>query len=191
VSAVDGTGTERWRTEVADRSETAPLVTAGHVVVTGCRAVHVLDAASGRLVLSTEELDDAVGIAGGMVWGRDAGDADGPGRGVRGVPLDGSQRGRSIIHEGGRDGSAGDFGRTFTIEGDLLVGTHGDVLSVQPAAGGPDRWVQLPVRPDQRVVVVDGLAVAAAGDGPRPATGRSSASTSTRCGWPGGSCPSR
>jgi outer membrane protein assembly factor BamB len=157
VSAVDGrTGAERWRTEVADRSETAPLVTGDHVVVTGCRAVHVLDAATGRVVLSTEQVEDAVGIAGGMVWGRDAGDEDGPGRGVRGVPLSGTG-GRSITHASGR---------TFTVSGDSLVGTHGDVLSVHPATGGPDRWVQLPVRPTERVVMVgDRLAVAASSDG--------------------------
>lgn len=165
VSAVDDTGAERWRTEVADRSGTAPLVTGDHVVVTGCRAVHVLDAATGRLVLSTEEVEDAVGIAGGMVWGRDAGDGDGPGRGVRGVPLSGTG-GQSIIHAGGRDGEGGDFGRTFTVAGDRLVGSHGDVLSVRSARGGPDEWVQLPVRPTERVVVVgDRLAVAASSDG--------------------------
>ncbi|MDF2144110.1 PQQ-binding-like beta-propeller repeat protein [Knoellia sp. p5-6-4] len=165
VSAVDDSGAERWRTELVDRSETAPLVTGDHVVVTGCRAVHVLDAATGRVVLSTEEVADAVGVAGGMVWGRDAGDEDGPGRGVRGVPLSGTG-GQGITHAGGRDGETGDFGRTFTVSGDRLVGTHGDVLSVHPANGGPDRWVQLPVRPSQRVVMVgDRLAVAASSDG--------------------------
>ena len=165
VSAVDEAGAERWRTEVADRSETAPLVTGDHVVVTGCRAVHVLDATSGRVVLSTDEIADAVGVAGGMVWGRDAGEQDRPGRGVRGVPLAGTG-GRSIQHAGGSRGESGDFGRTFVVSGDRLVGTHGDVLSVYPAAGGPDRWVQLPVRPTERVVVAeDRLAVAAASDG--------------------------
>ena len=165
VSAVDEGGAERWRTEVADRSETAPLVTGDHVVVTGCRAVHVLDATSGRVVLSTDEIADAVGVAAGMVWGRDAGEQDRPGRGVRGVPLAGTG-GRSIQHAGGSRGESGDFGRTFMVSGDRLVGTHGDVLSVYPAAGGPDRWVQLPVRPTERVVVAeDRLAVAAASDG--------------------------
>jgi hypothetical protein len=165
VSAVDDTGVERWRTEVADRSETPPLVTADHVVVTGCRAVHVLDASTGRLVLSTEKITDAVGLAGGMVWGRDAGDEDGRGQGVKGVPLGGTG-GRSIQHDGGTDGEAGDFGRTFTVAGDRLVGSHGDVLSVHPAAGGAGEWVQLPIRPTEQVVVVDDrLAVTAASDG--------------------------
>lgn len=165
VSAVDDTGAERWRTDVADRSETAPLVTGDHVVVTGCRAVHVLDAATGRIVLSTEEIADAVGISGGMVWGGDAGEQDRPGRGVRGVPLAGTG-GRSIHHAGGSQGESGDFARTFAIAGDRVVGTHGDVLSVYPAAGGPDRSVQLPIRPTERLVVVgDRLAVAAASDG--------------------------
>ena len=82
VSAVDEAGAERWRTEVAD----APRPLPGHrdhMVVTGCRAVHVLDATSGRVVLSTDEIADAVGVAGGMVWGGDAGEQDRPGRGVR------------------------------------------------------------------------------------------------------------
>jgi outer membrane protein assembly factor BamB len=166
VSAVDETGAERWRTEVADRSETAPLVTGDHVVVTGCRAVHVLDAATGRQVLSTEELEDAVGIADGLVWGRDAADEDHPGRDVRGVTLDGGPGGQSIAHVGGSNGEAGDFGRTFTVSGDRLVGSHGDVLSVRPAGGGPDRWVQLPVRPSTRFVPVgDDRAVTASRDG--------------------------
>ncbi len=165
VSAVDDTGAERWRTEVADRSETTPLVTGDHVVVTGCRAVHVLDAATGRLLLSTDKLEDAVGIADGMVWGRDAGDEDHPGRGVRGVPLSGTG-GQSITHAGGSNGEAGDFGRTFTVSGDRLVGSHGDVLSVRPAGGGPDRWVQLPVRPSVRFVPVgEDRAVTASRDG--------------------------
>jgi outer membrane protein assembly factor BamB len=166
VSAVDATGTERWRTEVADRSETPPLVTDGHVVVTGCRAVHVLDAASGRLVLSTKDLKDAVGIAGGLVWGRDAADQDHPGRDVRGVTLDGGPGGQSIAFVGGSNGEAGDFGRTFAVSGDQLGGSHGDELSVQPAAGGPGRSVQLPVRPNTRFMPVDGdLAVTASRDG--------------------------
>ena len=105
------------------------------------------------------------GSRAGWSGGRDAGEQDRPGRGVRGVPLAGTG-GRSIQHAGGSRGESGDFGRTFVVSGDRLVGTHGDVLSVHPAAGGPDRWVQLPVRPTERVVVVeDRLAVVAASDG--------------------------
>ena len=135
------------------------------MVVDGCRAVHVLDAATGRVVLSTEEIADAVGVSGGMVWGGDAPEDGRAGQGVRGVPLDG-RGGRSIHHAGGSPGESGDFGRTFVVSRDRLVGTHGDVLSVYPAAGGPDRSVQLPIRPTERVVVVeDRVAVAAASDG--------------------------
>lgn len=163
VSAVDHTGAERWRTEVADRSETAPLLTGDHVVVTGCRAVHVLDAATGRLVLSTEELEDSEGIGDGLVWGRSA---EHPGLEVRGVTLSGGPGGQNLGYAGGTKGEAGDFGRTFTVSGHRLVGSHGDELSVRPAAGGLDQRIQLPVRPTTRFVTVGGdLAVAASRDG--------------------------
>ena len=166
VSAVDATGAERWRTEVDDRSETPPLVSGDHVVVTGCKAVHVLDAATGRQVLTTADLKDAVGIAGGLVWGRDAADKDDPGRDVRGVPLTGGPGGQGIAFAGGTSGESSDFGSTFAVSGDRLVGSHGDVVSVFPAAGGPERSVQLPVRPKTRFVPVDhDLAVTASRDG--------------------------
>ncbi|SER71928.1 PQQ-like domain-containing protein [Pedococcus cremeus] len=163
VSAVDAKGTERWRTEVADRSDTAPLVTGDHVVVTGCKGVHVLDAATGRVVLSTKELEDAVGVAGGKVWGRGAAH---PGRDVRGVTLDRGPGGQIIGQDSGGNGEAGDFGRTVAVSGDRLVGSRGDILSVYPASGGPDQWIQLPVRPTTRFVPVgEDRAVTASRDG--------------------------
>ena len=165
VAALDAQGSERWRTPLSDRSTEPPLVSGDYVLVDGCRAVHVLDAATGRLLLSTEEISDTVGVAGGFVWGADAPDDGRAGQGVRGEPLDG-RGGRSIHHAGGSPGESGDFRRTFVVSRDRLVGTHGDVLSVYPAAGGPDRSVQLPIRPTERVVVVeDRVAVAAASDG--------------------------
>ena len=165
VAALDAQGSERWRTTLTDRSTEPPLVRGDYVLVDGCRAVHVLDAATGRLLLSTEEISDTVGVAGGFVWGADAPDDGKAGQGVRGEPLDG-RGGRSIHHAGGGPGESGDFRRTFVVSRDRLVGTHGDVLSVYPAAGGPDRSVQLPIRPTERLVVVeDRVAVAAASDG--------------------------
>lgn len=167
VAALDAQGTERWRTSISDRSDDPPTVSGNYVIVDGCRAVHVLDAATGRLLVSTEELADGVGVAGGLVWGAEAPEDHEAGRGVRGVPLEGKggKGGRSIEHVGGSDGESGDFERTFTVSGDDLVGTHGDVLSVDPATGGPDRWVQLPVRPTQRVLVLADRAVTASRDG--------------------------
>src|SRR6476620_11666981 len=170
VAALDAEGAERWRTSISDRSDDPPTVSGNNVIVDGCRAVHVLDAATGRLLVSTEELADGVGVAGGLVWGADAAEDSEPARGVRGVPLEreggtGGNGGRTIEHLGGSNGESGDFARTFTVSGDDLVGTHGDVLSVDPAAGGPGRWVQLPARPTQRVLVLGDRAVTASPDG--------------------------
>ena len=170
VAALDTQGAERWRTSISDRSDDPPTVSGNYVIVDGCRAVHVLDAATGRLLVSTEELADGVGVAGGLVWGADAAEDGEPARGVRGVPLEreggtGGNGGRTIEHLGGSNGESGDFARTFTVSGDDLVGTHGDVLSVDPAAGGPGRWVQLPARPTQRVLVLGDRAVTASPDG--------------------------
>lgn len=170
VAALDAEGAERWRTSISDRSDDPPTVSGNYVIVDGCRAVHVLDAATGRLLVSTEELADGVGVAGGLVWGADAAEDGEPARGVRGVPLEreggtGGNGGRTIEHLGGSNGESGDFARTFTVSGDDLVGTHGDVLSVDPAAGGPGRWVQLPARPTQRVLVLGDRAVTASPDG--------------------------
>ena len=165
VAALDAKGAERWRTSISDRSDDPPAVSGNYVIVDGCRAVHVLDAATGRLLVSTEELADGVGVAGGLVWGAEATEDGEAGRAVKGVPLEG-KGGRSIEHLGGSNGESGDFARTFTVSGDYLVGTHGDVLSVDPATEGPDRWVQLPVRPTQRVLVLgNDRAVTASPDG--------------------------
>ena len=165
VAALDAKGAERWRTSISDRSDDPPAVSGNYVIVDGCRAVHVLDAATGRLLVSTEELADGVGVAGGLVWGAEATEGGEAGRAVKGVPLEG-KGGRSIEHLGGSNGESGDFARTFTVSGDYLVGTHGDVLSVDPATEGPDRWVQLPVRPTQRVLVLgNDRAVTASPDG--------------------------
>ena len=165
VAALDAKGVERWRTSISDRSDDPPAVSGNYVIVDGCRAVHVLDAATGRLLVSTEELADGVGVAGGLVWGAEATEGGEAGRAVKGVPLEG-KGGRSIEHLGGSNGESGDFARTFTVSGDYLVGTHGDVLSVDPATEGPDRWVQLPVRPTQRVLVLgNDRAVTASPDG--------------------------
>lgn len=167
VAALDAQGAVRWRTSISDRSDDPPTVSGDYVIVDGCRAVHVLDAATGRLLVSTEELADGVGVAGGLVWGAEAAKDGEAGRGVRGVPLDekGRKGGRSIDHVGGSKGESGDFARTFTVSGDYLVGSQGDVLSVDPATEGPERWVQLPVRPTQRVLVLGDRAVTASPDG--------------------------
>ena len=166
VVALDASGAEVWRTVIEDRSNVPPLVSGDFVVVDGCRAVHVLEADTGQLIRSTEELADTVGVLADRVYGAERLDAAGKGSsvGVRGVALDDTGSERSISHAGNDDGPG--FARTLAIGHQRLMGTQGDRLIVYPGEGASAAQVQLPVVPETRVLPVgNNRAVVGASDG--------------------------
>jgi outer membrane protein assembly factor BamB len=171
VAALDSSGGEVWRTTLEDRSDAPPLVSGDFVVVEGCLAVHVLDARTGQLVRSSEEITDPVGVVADRVYGTQVTEREGgtPAAGsgeadVRGVALDDTGSERVISHAGGSEGPG--LARTMVIAQGRLMGTQGDELMVYPGEGAAGARVQLPVVPQTRVLAVGvNRAVTAAPDG--------------------------
>jgi outer membrane protein assembly factor BamB len=165
VAAIDSSGAQAWRTTIEDRSDEPPQVSGDFVVVDGCRAVHVIDARTGQLIRSTEDLADTVGVLNDRVYGAEAGGTAGAGAAtVRGVALDDTGSERSISHAGGTGGPG--FARTMVIARGRLMGTQGDQLIVYAGEGAAAARVQLPVVPETKVLPVErDRAVTGAPDG--------------------------
>ncbi len=91
VTSVRADGSSTWTAPVRDSEATVSL---HHdvVVLDGCRAVTVLETATGRVLLETEQIQDAGAVADGLLVGSARG-ADEPG--LVGVRLDGSSGGSS------------------------------------------------------------------------------------------------
>ncbi len=134
VAVVDADGTERWRVTLDDNAVTSTVSQPGLVAVDACEAVHVLDAATGRTVLTTDRIDTLVGIMDGQVLGTDD-------EGVVGVPLDGKT--------GGISWRATANGRTEPPVSVLrlpfgLVAAWDDTVRTLPSGGARGQDVQLP-----------------------------------------------
>ena len=101
VTAVAPGGSVRWSTTLRDSADvsspgeprSAPVVHArgSHVVVDGCRAVHVIDAASGRVLLETVAMDRVWAVTDDLVVGSFSDAASGgtgpDARGLLALPL--------------------------------------------------------------------------------------------------------
>ena len=68
VTSVAGDGSRTWTAAVRDTGATV-LVQDDVVVVDGCRAVTVLDAATGQVLLETEDVEDAGAVVGRVLVG--------------------------------------------------------------------------------------------------------------------------
>ena len=135
------------------------------VVVDGCRAVTVLDAATGQVLLETEDVEDAGAVVGRVLVGsarRQADDAPG----WLGVRLDGASGGFSwskVV------GSAGVTPSPVTRVGSGFAVAFGDSLDVVAdpvVAADPRTAVQLPSDVvGTPVALSDGVVLAATADG--------------------------
>lgn len=165
-------GTQRWRVPVRDakaasrhdpiRTTAAPMIVAseGRVAVDGCRAVHVIDATTGRPLLETDQLTTAWVLADGVVIGtRD--------EAFVAIALDSTGQGWELTHVG-NDGievprGAARVGDTTVVGWTSAVGlvepdgSHRVVDLVTPANGPPvamdDRTVLVPT--DAGVISLD------------------------------------
>ncbi|WP_377641178.1 PQQ-binding-like beta-propeller repeat protein [Oryzobacter terrae] len=163
VTAVADDGSTTWRTTVRD-SGARVFQQGGTVVVDGCRATTVLDAATGRVLLDTDAVQDPGAVVDGLVVGAFR-DENGPV--LVGRPLDGTT--------GGFRWSRTSDSRSQAPSPVVTVGTGfavawGDSVDVVPrpsergtASGSP---VQLPAEVLGPLAVVgDDVVLAATPDG--------------------------
>jgi hypothetical protein len=151
VVGLSSDGVQRWRVPTRDAkvhvfhdpSLTAPgpiLVTSGNLVaVDGCRAVHVIDATSGRTLLETDRLTTVWLLADGLVVGtRD--------EAFVAIPLDNASQGWELTHDGNHGAEiptgAARVGNTTVVAWPSAVGLvepNGNhrIVELSSAATGP------------------------------------------------------
>ena len=163
VTSVAGDGSRTWTAAVRDTGATV-LVQDDVVVVDGCRAVTVLDAATGQVLLETVDVEDAGAVVGRVLVGSARRQADAPG--LVGVRLDGARGGFSwskVV------GSAGVTPSPVTRVGSGFAVAFGDSLDVVAdpvVAADPRTAVQLPSDVvGTPVALSDGVVLAATADG--------------------------
>ena len=164
VTSVAGDGSRRWTAAVRDTGATA-LVQDDVVVVDGCRAVTVLDAATGEVLLETEDVEEAGAVVGRVLVGSARSGKDDAPR-VLGVRLDGTGGGFSwskVV------GSARVTPSPVTRVGSGFAVAFGDSLDVVAdpvAASHPRTAVQLPSDVvGTPVALAGGVVLAATADG--------------------------
>lgn len=142
VTAVAQDGTTAWRTPVRD-SGARVLRSGTALVVDGCRATTVLDAATGRVLLETEDVEEAGAVVDGLLVGSARDDDDGPA--VVGRRLDGAAGGFTWSSTSGTEDVVPS--PITVVGGSGFAVAWGDSVSVVPRAaerGGRTTDVQLP-----------------------------------------------
>ena len=163
VTSVRADGSRAWTAPVRDTGATV-LVQEGTVVVDGCRAVTVLDAVTGRVLLETEEVADAGAVVAGVLVGSARTGDDDPL--LVGIRLDGARGGYSWARTAGSARVAPSpvarTGSGFAVAfGDSL-----DVVTDPAGATDPPPPVQLPSEVvGAPAALPDGVVLAATADG--------------------------
>ncbi len=158
VTAVDSLGREAWARELPDRVEARPRVSGDLVIVQGCSGAHVLALADGHVVATASDLQNALGVAAGRLFGTIENE---PGSGLVGYPV---SKGVSSLRVA--------LGAAATRRGTTAVTPRGLVVVDEPGSalrlirgGGSGKRVPLPAARDATISGSGDQVVVAASDG--------------------------